>query len=167
MGPSDVTYFTSKEIGVWFPPAPVHTTLRWSGCSLARFSHCNYPLNPFCKEHLSGQALSAASLSFTESGKYLEFMHLPCPPVNSRLGSNHPMLQDCQSRLEKERGNIALAWLDIKPKDSVVTEQQWSAFAELRAFPCSQIRNLSVGLELDTFVLDRPEVLYMLMLLHF
>jgi hypothetical protein len=162
MGPTDVTLFKSQEEGVWFPPGPKHDSLRWSGSSLARFSQCIHLLNPFRVGRLSGKDLSAASLSFTERGRYLEFMHLPCPPCISLLGSNRPMLADCESAMEMARGNAPLARLDAKPQDSVVTEQQWCAFAGLRAFPCSQIRNLSVGLQLDTFVLDRPEVRFML-----
>jgi hypothetical protein len=150
---------------VWFPPGPRHTSLRWTGSALVRFSQCNYPLNPFCVGKLSGRDLSAASLSFTELGKYLEFIHLPCPPCNSLLGSSHPILHDCECAVETARGNTPLARLDAKPQEDVVTEQQWCAFAGLRAFPCSQIRNLCVGLELDTLVLDRPEVRFIIFLL--
>jgi hypothetical protein len=112
---------------------------------------------------LSLQALSAASLSFTEPAKYLELMHLPSCG-NSLLGAIHPTLLDCTPEEEQARGNKPLARLDAKPQDRVMTEQQWCAFAGLRAFPCLQIRNLSAGLVQDMLLLDRPEVRFMPML---
>jgi hypothetical protein len=148
---NDVTEYSSEEDEVWFPPGPKHTSLRWNGSSLARFSHCNYPLNPFCAGKLSGKDLSATSLSFTEYGNYLVFMHLPCPPCSSLLDIKYPMLHDCEPPVEAARGNTPLARLDAKPQDSIMTEQQWCVFPGLRALPCSQIKNLSAGLKRDTF----------------
>jgi hypothetical protein len=102
--------------------------------------------------------MKAASLSFTERGKYLQFMHLPSPPERSLLGQGHPQLQDCSTHEEQARGNMPLAFIDAKPQDRIMTEQQWSAFASLRAFPCLQIIHLTGELERDSLVLERPEV---------
>ena len=74
----------------------------------------------------------------------------------SLLGASLPELKDCMREQERARGNVPLAWLDAQPKD--MAQEQWCAFAGLHAYPCSQIRSLSVALEQDTLVLDKPEV---------
>lgn len=159
----DVEEHENKEQGVWFPPGPMHTSLRWRGGPLARYSHCSHPLNPFCRSRLSVKSQSAASLSFTEQGKYIDFMYLPSTPGTSRLDTSSPELQDCSPQEEQARGNVPLARLDAKPLGRVMTEEQWVAFAGLRAFPCSQIRSISVGLTQETLILDRPEVRFLVL----
>lgn len=162
VGPKDVTRYSSPEQGVWYPRGPRHTSLRWRGGPLARFSKSNCPLNPFSRDRMFACALSneasAASLAFTVPGKYMDFMHLPSCPGDSRLRAGCPLLQDCSPEVEKARGNVPLARLDAMPGDNSMTEEQWVAFAGLRAFPCLQIRNLGAGLAQETLLLERPEV---------
>lgn len=87
----------------------------------------------------------------------MQFMHLPSRG-ESLLGRGHPKLKDCKEESERSRGNLPLARLDAKPQDRDMTQEQWCAFAALRAFPCLQIRSLSGGLAQKTLVLDSPEV---------
>lgn len=148
-----MTAYTNKEQGVWFPPAPSHTSLRWTAGPLARFTQASLHLNPFKRAQ---PALQTGALSYTERGKYMEFMHLPCSPGPSHLGTGRPALQDCTADEEQARGNVPLTRLDAKPRD--MTEDQWVAFSGLRAFPCLQIRSLSAGLAQETLCVDRPKV---------
>lgn len=155
MGSRDVSVYT-REDGVWYPPAPEPSSLRWMGGPLARYSNSSRPLNPFCRSKLPVNQVSAASLSYTERGDYTSFMHLPSGPCDSRLGGGYPDVQDCTDEEEKKRGNQALARLNEKPEH--MSEQQYLAFCAVREFPCLQIRKLSSGLEQETLMMDRPEV---------
>ena len=76
----------------------------------------------------------------------------------SLLGASLPQVKDCALDQERARGNMPLARLDAKPQDRDMTQEQWCVFAGLRAFPCLQIRSLSVALAQDTLVLNTPEV---------
>lgn len=93
-------------------------------------------------------------------------MHLPSC-ATSLLGPGYPKLADCSSHEESLRGNLPLAELNAKPQDKVMNEVQWCVFAGLRAYPCSQIRNLCVGLREENILLHRPEVLFILTIGHF
>lgn len=153
LGSKLVTAYTNDEEGVWFPPVPSHASLRWNAAPLARFTKASLFLNPFQRSQAKDRA---GALCFTERGKYMDFMHLPCTTGSSLLGPGRPALQDGDTVEELARGNVPLARLDAKPR--CMTDDHWVAFAGLRAFPCLQIRSLSAGLAQDTFCLDRPEV---------
>lgn len=141
--------------GVFIPKLSTVESVQWRGGPLERYVHFKSAINTFCTRELAEHAPSAASESFVEQGTFKKFMCMPSLG-ESCLAPGTLHLHDCGEQEERQRANLPLAEVNMKAQS--MTELQWYSFAGLRACPCSQIRNLCVGLRKQTLVLDSPQV---------
>lgn len=174
LGSSDVMAYRSKLDGVWFPK-PDGLRLIWRGGPVARYSSSMSVIDPFadCSDHPE-----AAAQAFTEPGQHSYWLlthawgpsrlcqqqWAPTPSVKTvgcacsqgpRLGGS--TIHDRPATFELTRGNRSLT--QQADRHPGMSADQWLTFAQLRAYPHTQLRRLCVGLREGTLLLDSPQVL--------